>query len=415
MRKCAKAPAHAMGGLRELQRPPPAPLDQGVEKACPRGWREPPGLGLVEKEGRGAGVGAVPQPRSSSHPGRFSRRVVTGGICPGTRSTVLCVSKMEADLSGFNIDAPRWDQRTFLGRVKHFLNITDPRTVFVSERELDWAKVMVEKSRMGVVPPGTQVEQLLYAKKLYDSAFHPDTGEKMNVIGRMSFQLPGGMIITGFMLQFYRTMPAVIFWQWVNQSFNALVNYTNRNAASPTSVRQMALSYFTATTTAVATAVGMNMLTKKAPPLVGRWVPFAAVAAANCVNIPMMRQQELIKGICVKDRNENEIGHSRRAAAIGITQVVISRITMSAPGMILLPVIMERLEKLHFMQKVKVLHAPLQVMLSGCFLIFMVPVACGLFPQKCELPVSYLEPKLQDTIKAKYGELEPYVYFNKGL
>ncbi|XP_017707164.1 PREDICTED: sideroflexin-2 isoform X3 [Rhinopithecus bieti] len=320
---------------------------------------------------------------------------------PSSWSTVLCVNKMEADLTGFNIDAPRWDQRTFLGRVKHFLNITDPRTVFVSEQELDWAKVMVEKSRMGVVPPGTQVEQLLYAKKLYDSAFHPDTGEKMNVIGRMSFQLPGGMIITGFMLQFYRTMPAVIFWQWVNQSFNALVNYTNRNAASTISVRQMTLSYFTATTTAVATAVGMNMLTKKAPPLVGRWVPFAAVAAANCVNIPMMRQQELIQGICVKDRNENEIGHSRRAAAIGITQVVISRITMSAPGMILLPVVMERLEKLHFMQKVKVLHAPLQVMLCGYFLIFMVPVACGLFPQKCELPVSYLEPELQDTIKAK--------------
>lgn len=88
---------------------------------------------------------------------------------------------------------------------------------------------------------------------------------------------------------------------------------------------------------------------------------------------------------------------------------------MAAPGMILLPVIMERLEKLHFMKKVKVLHAPLQVTLSGCFLIFMVPVACGLFPQKCKLPVSSLEPELQDTIKAKYGELVPYVYFNKGL
>ncbi|KAL6086601.1 hypothetical protein STEG23_031629 [Scotinomys teguina] len=322
---------------------------------------------------------------------------------------------MEADLSGFNIDAPRWDQHTFLGRVKHFLNITDPRTVFASEQELDWAKTMVEKSRMGLVPPGTQVEQLLYAKKLYDSAFHPDTGEKMNVIGRMSFQVPGGMIITGFMLQFYRTMPAVIFWQWVNQSFNALVNYTNRNAASPTSVRQMALSYFTATTTAVATAVGMNMWTKRAPPLVGRWVPFAAVAAANCVNIPMMRQQELIQGICVKDRDQNELGCSQRAAAVGITQVVISRITMAAPGMILLPVIMERLERLQTMKKVKVLHAPLQVLLCGCFLLFMVPVACGLFPQECKLPVSYLEPELQDTIKAKYGEQVLFAHFNKGL
>lgn len=54
---------------------------------------------------------------------------------------------MEPDQSGFNIDAPRWDQSTFLGRVKHFFNITDPRTVLVPERELDWAKMMVEKSR----------------------------------------------------------------------------------------------------------------------------------------------------------------------------------------------------------------------------------------------------------------------------
>nr|XP_013013825.1 sideroflexin-2 isoform X3 [Cavia porcellus] len=203
---------------------------------------------------------------------------------------------MEINTSGFDIDAPRWDQGTFLGRVKHFFNITDPRTILVPEHELDWAKAMVERSRMGTVPPGTHMEQLLYAKKLYDSAFHPDTGEKMNVIGRMSFQVPGGMLITGFMLHFYRTMPAVIFWQWVNQSFNALVNYTNRNAASPMSVR------------------------------------------------------ELIQGISVQDKNHNEVGHSQRAAAIGIAQVVISRITMAAPGMILLPVIMERLEKLHFMK-----------------------------------------------------------------
>uniref|UniRef100_A0A674I8X3 Sideroflexin 2 n=1 Tax=Terrapene triunguis TaxID=2587831 RepID=A0A674I8X3_9SAUR len=268
-------------------------------------------------------------------------------------------------LTNFSIDAPRWDQSTFLGRLKHFFNITDPRTVLVSEHELDRAKALVESCRAGLVPPGTSQEQLFYAKKLYDSAFHPDSGEKMNLIGRMSFQVPGGMAITGFMLQFYRTVPAVVFWQWVNQSFNALVNYTNRNAACPISLTQIGVAYVTATSTALATAVGLNLYTKRAPPLVARWVPFAAVAAANCVNIPMMRQQELINGIMVTDEKDCELGHSRVAAVKGITQVVVSRIVMAAPGMVLVPILMERLEKFPFMKRIQVLHAPLQVMLAG--------------------------------------------------
>uniref|UniRef100_A0A8B9DHT3 Sideroflexin 2 n=1 Tax=Anser cygnoides TaxID=8845 RepID=A0A8B9DHT3_ANSCY len=251
---------------------------------------------------------------------------------------------------GFDIDAPRWDQSTFAGRLRHFLNITDPRTALVPERELDRAREVVAGCRAGLVPPGSSREQLLYAKKLYDSAFHPDSGEKMNLIGRMSFQVPGGMALTGCMLQFYRTVPAVVFWQWVNQSFNAIVNYTNRNAASPISLAQIGVAYITATGTALATAVGLNLYTKRAPPLLARWVPFAAVAAANCVNIPMMRQQEIINGVTVTDEDNNELGRSRRAAVKGIAQVVVSRITMAAPGMIILPVIMERLEKFPFMQ-----------------------------------------------------------------
>ncbi|XP_070608928.1 sideroflexin-2 isoform X2 [Erythrolamprus reginae] len=266
-----------------------------------------------------------------------------------------------ASIAKFNIDAPRWDQNTFWGRVKHFFNITDPRTLLVSEQTLDSAKTIVENCRSCSVPPGTSKEQLFYAKKLYDSAFHPDSGEKMNLIGRMSFQVPGGMAITGCMLQFYRTVPAVVFWQWVNQSFNAIVNYTNRNAASPISVK------------------------------------------------------ELINGITVTDENDNTLGKSRRAAIKGITQVVVSRIVMAAPGMILLPVIMEALEKYPFMKKIQVLHAPLQTILVGGFLVFMVPVACALFPQRSSIALSHLEPELRERILAEHGNKVTFVYFNKGL
>uniref|UniRef100_A0A8V5FUC2 Sidoreflexin n=1 Tax=Melopsittacus undulatus TaxID=13146 RepID=A0A8V5FUC2_MELUD len=311
----------------------------------------------------------------------------------------------------FNIDAPRWDQSTFMGRLKHFLNITDPRTVLVPEKELDRAKTLVEACRTGLVPPGSSLEQLLYAKKLYDSAFHPDSGEKMNLVGRMSFQVPGGMALTGCMLQFYRTVPAVVFWQWVNQSFNAFVNYTNRNAACPISLKQIGVAYVTATGTALATAVGLNLYTKRAPPLLARWVPFVAVAAANCVNIPMMRQQEIINGVTVTDQDNNELGHSRRAAVKGIAQVVISRITMAAPGMSECRAGEWGLD--WGLPQDQPLHPPL--LSAKSFLLFMVPAACALFPQRCSLALSNLELELRDSIVTKHGDKVPYVYFNKGL
>ncbi|XP_019866283.2 sideroflexin-2 [Aethina tumida] len=319
-----------------------------------------------------------------------------------------------------DINAPLWDQNTFIGRFKHFLWVTDPRTCVVTEEALDNAKILVEQYKNKTEPPGTSIEQVIYAKKLYESAFHPDSGEKQNVFGRMSFQVPGGMAITGAMLQFYRTAPAVVFWQWVNQSFNALVNYTNRNAKSPTTTTQLLVAYVTATSSAMATALGCKYYwSKKASPFIQRYVPFAAVAAANCVNIPLMRQNEILHGIDCTDADNKIVGQSKLAAGKGIAQVIISRITMCAPGMLILPVIMERLEKFPWMQKITPLHGPIQVMAVGCFLSFMVPTACGLFPQRCSLKMStleWLEPQAYEQIKKNTGGKVPErIYFNKGL
>uniref|UniRef100_A0A1L8DZU2 Sidoreflexin n=3 Tax=Nyssomyia neivai TaxID=330878 RepID=A0A1L8DZU2_9DIPT len=319
-----------------------------------------------------------------------------------------------------DLDKPLWDQSTFLGRFKHFAWITDSRTCLTSTTELNKAKTLIDSYRSGTEPKGTTRDEVIYARKLYESAFHPDSGELQNVFGRMSFQVPGGMLLTGAMLTFYRTTSAVVFWQWANQSFNALVNYTNRNANSPMTVNQMLMAYATATTSALVTAIGCkSMWQKSAGPFIQRYVPFAAVAAANCVNIPLMRQNELIQGIEVSDEDGNIVGKSRVAAVKGISQVVLSRITMAAPGMLILPVIMEKLEKIAWFRRMHILHAPFQTIAVGCFLSFMVPTACALFPQKCSIDVSLIqrfeEDSYKDIHKNTKGSPPKVVYFNKGL
>lgn len=80
----------------------------------------------------------------------------------------------------------------------------------------------------------------------------------------------------------------------------------------------------------------------------------------------MMRQNELVHGIEVQDEDGNIVGKSRLAAVKGITEVVVSRITMAAPGMLLLPLIMERLERIPSFKRMTLLHAPFQTMAVGC-------------------------------------------------
>ena len=89
---------------------------------------------------------------------------------------------------------------------------------------------------------------------------------------------------------------------------------------------------------------------QKSPPIVRRWVPFVAVAAANCINIPVMRQREVVDGVMVSDQEGNDLAKSKVskegdmvrwnmysifqvAAKVGISLVVLSRISLITPCM----------------------------------------------------------------------------------
>ncbi|XP_055334808.1 sideroflexin-1-like [Paramacrobiotus metropolitanus] len=312
-----------------------------------------------------------------------------------------------------NIDAPRWDQSTYSGRAKHFFTTTNPLNLLKGDKELEEVKRIIINYKKGDVPAGLTVENLWNAKHVYDSAFHPDTGEKMFILGRMSAQVPCNMFITGMMMTFYKSTPAVVFWQWFNQSFNAIVNYTNRSGDSPISNKTLGTAYALATTGATATALSLNALTKKFPPIVGRFVPFAAVAAANCINIPIIRQRELVDGIPVTDKDGNKIGSSSIAANWAIIKVALSRICMAVPGMVLPPILMNHLEqKTTFFQRYPWAPAPLQIGICGVCLIFATPLCCALFPQRSSISVKDVEPHLQKVAALKgIDEL----HYNKGL
>ena len=151
-----------------------------------------------------------------------------------------------------NIDVPRYNQSTYWGRATHFAVTTNPLNLFATPAALDRSKDIVTRYRKGE-DVGLSENELWKEKQLYDARFHPDTGEKTIWFGCMSAQVPMNMLITGAMMTFYKTTPQVVFWQWFNQSFNAVVNYSNRSGSVEISKTTLGTSYLAATGGALAT------------------------------------------------------------------------------------------------------------------------------------------------------------------
>uniref|UniRef100_A0A3Q3BAQ3 Sideroflexin 5b n=1 Tax=Kryptolebias marmoratus TaxID=37003 RepID=A0A3Q3BAQ3_KRYMA len=183
---------------------------------------------------------------------------------------------------GFRLGKPRYDQSSFLGRLRHFVDIIDPSTLFVSEKKLQECIRLLDEHKHGTLPPGVSDEQL--SRSLLQAIIHPDTGEKIFMPFRMSGYVPFGTpIVIGLLLP-NQTVMSTIIWQWLNQSHNACVNYANRNATKPTPTSKFLQGYVGAVTSAVSIAVGLNVLIERANKLspatrmiIQRFVPFPAV------------------------------------------------------------------------------------------------------------------------------------------
>ncbi|TWW55278.1 sideroflexin-5b [Takifugu rubripes] len=317
---------------------------------------------------------------------------------------------------GFQLGRPRYDQGSFLGRLRHFVDIIDPRTLFVSEKQLKDCIQLLDDYKHGTLPPGVSSHQLWEAQKIKQAIIHPDTGEKIFMPFRMSGYVPFGTpIVIGLLLP-NQTVLSTIIWQWLNQSHNACVNYANRNATKPTPTSKFLQGYAGAVTSAVSIAVGLNVLIKNANKLspasrtiIQRFVPFPAVATANICNVALMRHSELSEGIDVMDNNGNVVGSSKVAARHAIMETAFTRVVLPMPIFVLPTIIMSYLERLSFLQRNRRLMLPIHSFV--CLLTFSLslPVAISLFPQMSEIEVSRLEPEIAVATECKS------VTYNKGL
>ncbi|XP_075963278.1 sideroflexin-5a isoform X5 [Anarhichas minor] len=233
---------------------------------------------------------------------------------------------------------------------------------------------------------------------------------------RMSGFIPFGTpVVVGLLLP-NQTLVSTIFWQWLNQSHNACVNYCNRNASKPAPVSRFFQGYLGAVTSAVSIAVGLNLLIQKASRfspttrlLVQRFIPFPAVATANVCNVVLMRHSELSEGISVLDDNGNVVGTSKVAAMHALLETALTRVVLPMPILMLPPIIMAALEKLPLLQRRRRLVLPVHSLVCLAAFGLALPLAISLFPQMSQISVSQLEPEIAMATDCKI------VTYNKGL
>ncbi|XP_077992316.1 sideroflexin-5-like isoform X2 [Glandiceps talaboti] len=233
---------------------------------------------------------------------------------------------------------------------------------------------------------------------------------------RMSGFVPfGAPIVTGLLLP-NLTLRATVFWQWINQSHNACVNYSNRNATKPTPTSKFIMGYMGAVTSACSIAVALTVLVDKAQKfspatrvMIQRFVPFPAVATASVCNVVLMRISELGEGIEVVDKDGNVIGTSKIAAKSALLETAMTRAVLPAPILIIPPIIMAVLDKTAFMKARPKLNLPVQATVCTLAFGFALPMAISLFPQFKKVQLSTLEPELQA------GTTVTEVCYNKGL
>lgn len=316
----------------------------------------------------------------------------------------------------FEIGKSRYNLNTYLGRFYHNIEIIDPRTLFISNDKLNNSIKLLEDYKNGNLPIGFDDKLLWEAQKIKQSTIHPDTGEKILMPFRMSGYVPFNSPILAGLLMNNPTIPQLIFWQWLNQSHNACVNYANRNATKPTNMKRFVKGYSCAVTAAISLGVGLNLGIKNASffsktmkSMLLRFTPLPAVMTASTLNVVLMRIHELEEGIDVIDKQGNVIGNSKLAAKYALKEMAITRAVLPIPLLLFPSLAMSYIEKSSLLKKNPRLGMPINIGLCSLSFFITLPATLAIFPQLSEVKIEDLEAELQKKCS------DETLFYNKGL
>ncbi|PGH21459.1 hypothetical protein AJ80_03250 [Polytolypa hystricis UAMH7299] len=339
---------------------------------------------------------------------------------------------MSASISGSReLPASKYDLSTYWGRVRQAAEISDPRTLLVSTAGLDNAKKLIAAYKNGQA--GSMTEELWHAKKVVDSTLHPDTGEAVFLPFRMSSFVLSNLVVTAGMLSPGLGTTGILLWQITNQSLNVAINNANANKSTPLSASSIAKSYLLAVSASCSVALGLNALVPRLKSLtpntrliLGRLVPFAAVASAGALNVFLMRAEEIRRGIDVypvlsaeekahraetgESRDIESLGKSKKAATLAVGETAVSRVLNATPIMVLPPLILVKLQRMDWLKNRPRLVLPVNLGLILTTSLFALPLALGAFPQRQRVRVETLEEEFWGK-GGEGGEVE----FNRGI
>lgn len=133
---------------------------------------------------------------------------------PLSRRLLPLISTMATNEYPKTIDLskPRYPQDTYVGRLKHFSDLTNPLNLLATRSQLDAARTLIAEKEAATKASGQngilasvnsadEEEKLWKAKTVVDSTLHPDTGEPIFLPFRMSAFVPTNMAVVAGMLR----------------------------------------------------------------------------------------------------------------------------------------------------------------------------------------------------------------------